>query len=1049
MKKVKKEIVKTMKIIFLLFSISVTTVIYSQAPEVKANEIYNFSKIDFSQVDEYTGKASITLPITSIKLDNIEIPISIDYLMGGIKVNELASPVGLGWYLNAGGKVYKTIKGIEDNKMVYYVGIDGIGSVKKGYLLEPTNYEEDIPDEYSTNLPYLKTKFIIKKDFSIAEVENFNEHKITINRDYTDPNISKKYGTITDYFGSRYVCGERYLYNYLLSYNSLHAMHPQYDANDCPWTHSEYIDTQGLEINNNGYLYKFNDWDHTFAITGGDSTQGTLYTKSDDFHSSYNLTSLTSLKSNKAINFTYTPIVMLDNNLIPQKAWNVFTPEDNSGDTYIYPYMDDNNISLPNLYFIQRLKKISSDELTIEFNYENSRIDLKGKNLAYADTNYLQTINEQLLKSIYIKDINNNIIWTYLFTYSYFNSDCDANNSKCNRLKLEKIEKFGGNINSSIKEEHSFTYYEDTKLPPIGFGKKDAFGYSNGLGNLTTLSVEIKKPKIYFYNENIGTTNEKNYYSPFYVPALNPVVINGEDMSSTLSDTRAWSLKSVTYPTKGKQEFEYELNSFKWKNYTFNGGGLRIKKINLTDNNIVQSIFYNYLDDNNETTGSIVSVPKFNGEQFCYNSGSNPFYTTIYSDPQLELTKGSNVGYKKVTISKTNNGKITKEYENPETKPNSLIKFFPDTYNASNYIFLEKENFYGQIHTEDNDFSRGSVILEKVFNNTNQLLKETQSIYQISKKDSITTKIYYGGYNGTNNNFFRYFNNEIICDYSSSNGLGSSPSNFIGSISEFRQFSFRRNNLIQKKVKDYYPNGFLENITSYTYNNDYNTLSKVRFHDSDNKTTDKIFYYPQNFTYLPELINQFRITDQVKTEVVYNGTQTYETYTKFDKNTETSSLMLPTENHAIKGPGDIDHFSSSDRKIVYNKYDNKGNLLQYTPESGTPMTIIWGYNKTQPIAKIENATYSQITAYVDNLQTLSNTDSETSLLNALDNLRNALELTSALVTTYTYKPLIGVSTITDPKGYTIFYEYDTFNRLKLVKDALGNILSENQYHYKN
>jgi YD repeat-containing protein len=140
---------------------------------------------------------------------------------------------------------------------------------------------------------------------------------------------------------------------------------------------------------------------------------------------------------------------------------------------------------------------------------------------------------------------------------------------------------------------------------------------------------------------------------------------------------------------------------------------------------------------------------------------------------------------------------------------------------------------------------------------------------------------------------------------------------------------------------------------------------------------------------------------------------------------------------------------SLENKISFDYYDFFGNLKQYTPENGSPVAIIWGYDKTQPVAKIENLTYSSISpSLISAIETASgSTGTEGQLLIELNNLRNSLP-DNAMATTYTYKPLIGVSTINDPKGHKITYTYDNANRLQYVKDKDGNILSENKYNYK-
>lgn len=55
----------------------------------------------------------------------------------------------------------------------------------------------------------------------------------------------------------------------------------------------------------------------------------------------------------------------------------------------------------------------------------------------------------------------------------------------------------------------------------------------------------------------------------------------------------------------------------------------------------------------------------------------------------------------------------------------------------------------------------------------------------------------------------------------------------------------------------------------------------------------------------------------------------------------------------------------------------------------------------------------------------------------------------ASMTTYTYKPLIGITSSSDQNNKPTTYEYDSFDRLHLIRDFEGNILKKINYHYYN
>ncbi len=65
-------------------------------------------------VDLYTGTGSVAIPIQSYAIDNVSAGVSLSYDAKGVRVDDLASSVGLGWSLNAGGSITREQHGFED-----------------------------------------------------------------------------------------------------------------------------------------------------------------------------------------------------------------------------------------------------------------------------------------------------------------------------------------------------------------------------------------------------------------------------------------------------------------------------------------------------------------------------------------------------------------------------------------------------------------------------------------------------------------------------------------------------------------------------------------------------------------------------------------------------------------------------------------------------------------------------------------------------------------------------------------------------------------------
>ena len=125
--------------------------------------------------------------------------------------------------------------------------------------------------------------------------------------------------------------------------------------------------------------------------------------------------------------------------------------------------------------------------------------------------------------------------------------------------------------------------------------------------------------------------------------------------------------------------------------------------------------------------------------------------------------------------------------------------------------------------------------------------------------------------------------------------------------------------------------------------------------------------------------------------------------------------------------------------VDYLKYDNLGNVVSMVDNSGIVKSFLWAYNGQYPAVSIEGY---EVPAGSEN--TIFNSFVGTNIITQANSLQGNMRLVSS----YIYKPLIGVETTTAPNGIKTFFRYDGLGRLQDVKDTNGKIVKSYKYNYR-
>jgi YD repeat-containing protein len=516
------------------------------------------------------------------------------------------------------------------------------------------------------------------------------------------------------------------------------------------------------------------------------------------------------------------------------------------------------------------------------------------------------------------------------------------------------------------------------------------------------------------------------------------------------------------------------------------GGGIRIKEVEFHNNsgNVQKKKLYEYNDIANTTKSSgalVFPVPVLQYEEYYSN-----FYMCIDPTSQFmtphslemtynttatknllspEKTRGADVGYKYITVKDidytvtnalVSKGRTLYEFSSPVDSPNSLFSYFsmspPGAY-ALNF-----------------DYRRGNLLNKKVFDAGNNLVYQENNMYndhfvtEISGINFLARKNFIFNRFATNDiDSYSVFKtamgkcnlNSFLCQYTSAMGITVDPLSFI--YYYFSKETVGKTNLIASEKTEYFPDGRkLVTIDHHEYNGwDYPLkISSTTLDNIINETSYKYSLEKGNMY----LINKNIVSIPLETETKKNGVtiskiESLYPISQSEAIAKTSGLALPYRVNST------DLQNTVSQELSYDKYDEKGNILQYTTKDGIPVTIVWGYNNTQPIAKVEGITYDQLTSLASPTAIITASDNDAAdpskeglLLTALNTFRKNSQLTGMKITTYTYDPLIGVTSITPPSGIRQAFTYDPANRLRETKvrskDTTGAYTDKKAAEYK-
>jgi hypothetical protein len=1033
-----------------------------------------------------TGLPDISIPIYEVESGDLKLPIGLSYHSGGFKINEQSTSVGLGWSLTSDIQITRTVNGLDDFKL----NSGYLANTKMRTFYENQNICPDCNYPFSSGIYPGANAIALGMGTADGMPDKFNYHLL---------NKSGSFYFYKSNDGTSYSVIPVPYDNIQVTYSS-----NKFTIIDSDGT-TYYFGTSGaIDLNSQAsQAFELSESSsNDYRITAWKCKQIVNATKTESINFTYQTKPVTiSSKPVEKIDYynnpepcTIGPSLNLNNQslwpgtdtyykLLQQYPfWGLSSPKYFvSFPTYTVfhlPYLtypaggyvvNDKTFSVDaGLPFLgQSGTYPSGSPASNTYGLAISTITFRGGSVTFNGTDQLT--------SMVVKDGAGNTVKSVLFNSSYtaeFDMTYPKNANGLNfkgTLYLDNIQLVATGLPN---QQYTFSYNNKTCFGNHLTGS-DAWGYFNArthqADNASAVTdVPFKSITQNFYNDT---------YSPCINYQANAIFNFGNSADTELPNEAGLKrgiLTRIIYPTGGYTDFDFEPNLYQESLSDVDGsapmvqmgGGLRIRSINAYDGKTLKlqsQKYYRYgvLEDGIGFTMNVPPRTFVNGKKI-YEGYSYAQDVIYYANPNtpIAFTRGQLIA----SVKETHTTYMTASSLDYSYPTGSAIYYTRVTeYNSDMGTQTGKRvyNYYDPPPSNRPMVALGTNIPLLY---TDGLIGQQKSVmdykYEAGKFNFIHSKEF--GYTEFKYGIqarvaYTYLKNAYqstpggpidanldIYNPSAGWGSGSVPMGSDYLNSEYGISAGKM--LLTSEIEKWADNtNILTQTTQYSYNyQPYLQPDVITTTNTKGEQIVKNIKYPYNFPGVAiydqmrsATVNMISQPVDIKVTNVTKGIELSHTLTNYGTTGATAFIAPLSVQSSVNG-----NTLETDMTIQYNDY---AKVKQVTAKNGLVKSYLWGYNYKYPIAEFTGIDYTTAIGGTDVVALQSITD-ENTLRTTLAALRN--NNPGAMVKTFTYKPLVGVTGETAPNGLDKFYDYDAFNRLLTVKDRNQYILNRYEYNYR-